>query len=71
MGASEPASRCRWCRPNPPFQDETTDEWTIEAADLFRLFPVAYHIRFVLEAIEPLRTEMRELCCALAWPGRA
>jgi hypothetical protein len=41
--------------------DETTDEWTIEAADLFRLFPVAYHIRFVLEAIDPLRTEMQEL----------
>jgi len=41
--------------------DETTDEWTIEADDLFRVFPVAYHIRFVLEAVEPLRSEMREL----------
>jgi hypothetical protein len=37
------------------------DEWTIEPNDLFRVFPVAYHIRFVLEAVEPLRSEMREL----------
>ena len=41
--------------------DEATDEWTIEPDDLFRTFPVAYHIRFVLEAVEPLRSEMREL----------
>jgi len=41
--------------------DEATDEWTIEPDDLFRTFPVAYHIRFVLEAVEPLRTEVREL----------
>ena len=41
--------------------DETTDEWTIEADDLFRVFPVAYHIRFVLEAVEPLRSEIRDL----------
>lgn len=41
--------------------DETTDEWTIEPDDLFRIFPVAYHIGFVLEAVEPLRSEMREL----------
>jgi len=41
--------------------DEVTDEWTIEPDDLFRIFPVAYHIRFVLEAVEPLRSEMREL----------
>jgi hypothetical protein len=41
--------------------DEATDEWTIEPDDLFRIFPVAYHIRFVLEAIEPLRSEMHEL----------
>jgi len=41
--------------------DEATDEWTIEPDDLFRVFPVAYHIRFVLEAVEPLRSEIREL----------
>ena len=41
--------------------DEATDEWAIEPDDLFRIFPVAYHIRFVLEAIEPLRNEIREL----------
>jgi hypothetical protein len=41
--------------------DEATDEWAIEPNDLFRVFPVAYHIRFVLEAVEPLRSKMREL----------
>jgi len=41
--------------------NEAADEWTIEPDDLFRVFPVAYHIRFVLEAVEPLRSEMREL----------
>jgi len=30
--------------------NEAADEWTIEPDDLFRVFPVAYHIRFVLEA---------------------
>ena len=45
----------------PRPHDEATDEWTIQPDDLFRTFPVAYHIRFVLEAVEPLRSEMREL----------
>jgi hypothetical protein len=40
---------------------EATDDWAIEPDDLFRIFPVAYHIRFVLQAIEPLRSEMHEL----------
>ena len=41
--------------------NEAADEWTIEPDDLFRVFPVAYHIRFVLEAVEPLRSEIRDL----------
>ena len=41
--------------------DEASDEWTIEPDDLFRIFPVAYHIRFVLEAVEPPRNEIRDL----------
>jgi len=41
--------------------NEAADEWTIKPDDLFRVFPVAYHIRFVLEAVEPLRSEIRDL----------
>jgi hypothetical protein len=51
--------------------DETSDQWIIEPDDLFRTFPVAYHIQFVLEAVEPLREGWDHVtACEAAKPQR-